>query len=125
MERDEEVAALRAENARLRDRIEQLEELNGMTIVAPICLGLTGQEARLIAFLMRRGQVTKEQVLIALYEARPEGDIPLLKIVDVFVCKVRRKLRPFGVSIRTFWGQGYGLDEADKARLLALGWGRA
>lgn len=30
-----------------------------------------------------------------------------LKIVDVFICHVRRKLRPLGIEIETMWGKGY------------------
>lgn len=29
------------------------------------------------------------------------------KIVDVFVCKARKKLKPLGLNIETAWGRGY------------------
>ena len=41
-------------------------------------------------------------------------DEPEPKIIDVFMCKLRRKMEDFGaigVSIDTVWGQGYILRE--------------
>ena len=31
------------------------------------------------------------------------------KIIDVQICKMRRKLTPIGISIETVWGEGYRL----------------
>ena len=46
------------------------------------------------------------------------GRLQIDKIdVDVFVCKVRRKLKPFGVAIRTIWGVGYAIDEPQRGLL--------
>jgi hypothetical protein len=36
------------------------------------------------------------------------------KILDVWVCKMRKKLKPFGINIKTHWG-GYEMPEASKA----------
>ncbi len=43
-----------------------------------------------------------------IYSGRSEE--PGIKIVDVFICKLRRKIKPFGVSINTIWGQGWALE---------------
>ncbi|MGB1177535.1 MAG: winged helix-turn-helix domain-containing protein, partial [Candidatus Puniceispirillaceae bacterium] len=43
-------------------------------------------------------------------------DEPEMKIIDVFICKLRRKLElagARGVSIDTVWGQGYILRETE------------
>jgi two-component system cell cycle response regulator CtrA len=47
-------------------------------------------------------------------------DEPESKIIDVFMCKLRRKLEKSGLAnahIQTVWGQGYVLrdDEMDQA----------
>ena len=48
--------------------------------------------------------------------ARDRGDDePEMKIVDVFVCHIRRKLKPFGIEIGTRWGVGYFMTPANKA----------
>ena len=47
-------------------------------------------------------------------------DKPEPKIIDVFICKLRRKLElagASGVSIDTVWGQGYILRETEAVKL--------
>lgn len=68
--------------------------------------GMTGKESALYRFLKaKKGAVaTKEQILTAIYGVA--DDMPEIKIVDVFVCKMRKKL-PAGEEVQTVWGQGY------------------
>lgn len=69
---------------------------------------LTKLECRLLEEVLTRGgkTVSKEMLLSAMYADRV--DEPELKIIDVFVCKVRRKLGEHGPKIiETVWGQGY------------------
>lgn len=74
---------------------------------------LTDQEQRLLRILGERKNlpVNKDVVTSALY--RTEADEPDTKIVDVLVCRIRRKLREAGASghIATHWGKGYSLRE--------------
>lgn len=102
----------------LRERVRQLEDaLIPPDVVVPLEWGLTASEARMFAFLTTRDIATKQQIHDALYGLRPDGDDPEMKIIDVFVCKARKKLSKFGVVIETHWGQGYGLrDRASYAR---------
>jgi len=78
-------------------------------------LPLTGKEFRIVEFLaLRKGSVlSKTAFLSHLYGGMDE---PEPKIIDVFVCKLRRKLEiagARGVSIDTVWGQGYILRETE------------
>ena len=61
---------------------------------------------------MRKGSVlTKEMFLNHLYSSMDE---PEIKIIDVFVCKLRKKLADAsgGVNyIETVWGRGYMLKD--------------
>jgi two-component system cell cycle response regulator CtrA len=102
------------ENALLRERIARLEECLGMTQAYPIELGLTPAEGRVFGVLMRRDIATKDAVMATLYSAlgKDEAD---LKITDVLICKIRKKVIPFGVSIKTVWGQGWTMPSASKA----------
>jgi two-component system cell cycle response regulator CtrA len=55
--------------------------------------------------------VTKEMFLNNLYGGRDE---PEIKIIDVFICKLRKKLAnvSFGKNyIETVWGRGYVLQQ--------------
>lgn len=69
---------------------------------------LTGKEYAILELLvLRRGMVlTKEAFLSHLYGGMDE---PEAKIIDVFICKLRRKLSDAGAPsvIGTVWGRGY------------------
>ncbi len=74
---------------------------------------LTGKEYAILELLsLRKGApVTKEMFLNHLYGGMDE---PELKIIDVFVCKLRKKLLAAtgGEShIETMWGRGYVLRD--------------
>lgn len=78
---------------------------------------LTRQEAALFDQLRKaRGAVrTKEQLLTSIYLV--DADEPEIKIIDVIVCKLRKKLTPLGVHIGTVWGHGYRLVATKQARV--------
>jgi two-component system cell cycle response regulator CtrA len=69
---------------------------------------LTPREYSVLELLvLRRGQVvTKDQFLSHLYGGMDE---PEMKIIDVFICKLRTRLSRVGAGglIGTVWGQGY------------------
>ncbi|MGE0289285.1 MAG: winged helix-turn-helix domain-containing protein [Bradyrhizobium sp.] len=109
---------LERENEELRERVRQLEDVLGMSFDVPVEWGLTASEARLIGMLLRREIVSKENALLCLYQTRPD-DMADPKIIDVFICKARKKLKPFGVEIRTVWGKGYLIDAETRARINA------
>ena len=73
---------------------------------------LTGKEFAILELLMlRRGATqTKEAFLNHLYGGMDEPDP---KIIDVFICKLRKKLADAGADnlIGTVWGRGYILRE--------------
>ena len=74
---------------------------------------LTNKEYAILELLaMRKGTVlTKEMFLNHLYSSMDE---PEIKIIDVFVCKLRKKLSKAsgGVNyIETVWGRGYMLKD--------------
>lgn len=74
---------------------------------------LTAKEYLILeALALRCGHTfTKEQLFDHLYQG---ADQPEIKIVDVFICKVRHKLEPSGADqqLETIWGRGYRLVEA-------------
>jgi len=69
---------------------------------------LTGKEYAILELLiMRKGMVlTKDVFLNHLYGGMDE---PEVKIIDVFICKLRKKLADAGAPnlIGTVWGRGY------------------
>lgn len=86
---------------------------------------LTGKEYAILELLMlRKGVVlTKEMFLNHLYGGMDE---PEAKIIDVFICKLRKKLAGYGADdlITTVWGRGYMMRDP-AARVGAEGGGFA
>jgi two-component system cell cycle response regulator CtrA len=82
-------------------------DVNGMRV------GLTGKEYQILELLsLRKGAIlTKEVFLSHLYGGRDE---PEMKIIDVFICKLRKKLAAASAGkhhIETVWGRGYMLRD--------------
>src|SRR5246127_5271385 len=84
---------------------------------------LTGKEYQMLELLsLRKGTtLTKEMFLNHLYGGMDE---PELKIIDVFICKLRKKLANASNGknyIETVWGRGYVLREPseDEAKIPA------
>lgn len=63
---------------------------------------------------------SKSRIFEALYAMRSSLDLPEPKIVDVMVCKLRKKLDALGVEIETIWGWGYRLSPASREALAEL-----
>jgi two-component system, cell cycle response regulator CtrA len=84
---------------------------------------LTGKEYHILELLsLRKGMtVSKEMFLNQLYGGMDE---PEIKIIDVFICKLRKKLADASNGkdyIETVWGRGHALREPheDKAKISA------
>ena len=81
---------------------------------------LTGKEYQMLELLaLRKGStLTKEMFLNHLYGGMDE---PELKIIDVFICKLRKKLANASAGrnyIETVWGRGYVAREPSAAEEL-------
>jgi two-component system cell cycle response regulator CtrA len=70
-------------------------------------------------FLLQNKAPRKATFMTALYSLRPEDEIGE-KIVDVYICKIRKKLSPMGIEIETSWGKGYLLRDDTKEKLKEL-----
>ena len=82
---------------------------------------LTGKEYQMLELLsLRKGTtLTKEMFLNHLYGGMDE---PELKIIDVFICKLRKKLAAAADGkhhIETVWGRGYVLRDPSEAQVAA------
>ncbi len=77
-------------------------------------LRMTNKEYAILELLvLRKGSVvSKDAFLSHLYGGMDE---PEMKIIDVFVCKVRKKLQAAGAShlLATIWGRGFILRDAE------------
>ena len=88
--------------------------------IAGIPVQLTGKEYAVLELMAIRpgSAITKEMFLNAIYGGMDEPD---LKIIDVFVCKLRKKLADASGGknyIETIWGRGYVLRAPEEVRPL-------
>ncbi len=86
--------------------------------IKQIRVNLTGKEYQMLELLsLRRGTtITKEMFLSQLYGGMDE---PEIKIIDVFMCKIRKKLAIASGGkdyIETVWGRGYLLREPQEVK---------
>jgi two-component system cell cycle response regulator CtrA len=119
--RDELIARIHAITRRSRGHAASLIEVGELTLnldsktveIGGEPVHLTGKEYQMLELLMlRKGTtLTKEMFLNHLYGGMDE---PELKIIDVFICKVRKKLAAATGGkefIQTIWGRGYCLRD--------------
>jgi two-component system cell cycle response regulator CtrA len=107
------------------DSLVQLGDLGvnlatGDVSFSDAAIRLTRKEFSILELMVRRRNqmVTKQTILNHLYGGTDE---PCAKIVDVFVCKLRKKLEHAGLvgAITTIWGGGYMMAEMN-ARIPAI-----
>jgi two-component system cell cycle response regulator CtrA len=83
-----------------------------------VCVNLTRKEYQMLELLSLRSgtTLTKEMFLNQLYGGMDE---PEIKIIDVFICKLRKKLAIASGGkdyIETVWGRGYLLREPQEVK---------
>jgi two-component system, cell cycle response regulator CtrA len=119
--RDELIARVRAVIRRTQGKEPTVITVDDLSVnldaktaeVAGNRVHLTGKEYELLEMLaVRKGTtLTKEMILNQLYGGMDE---PSLKIIDVFVCKLRKKLATASGGknyVATTWGRGYSLAD--------------
>lgn len=83
-------------------------------------IGLTEREQTYLDAIMERNIASREDIIRELYG---KNNAPDWKILDVYVCFIRKKLEPLGITIETVFGVGYTIPEASKeivrSRMLA------
>ena len=123
-DRAELVARVKAIVRRSRGLAENVIKVGKMTVdlnakkvfISEKLLPLTSKVYALIVLLALKkgGTVSKESFLSKIYGGMDE---PEIKIIDVFLCKIRKKIEKITTDetyIHTVWGRGYTLEEKKK-----------
>lgn len=108
----EEIRSLKIKLSESEEKVQQLKKLLlPPDWEPPLELRLTKQESIVLGCLFKGdgGSVSKDHILCVLYNL--SDDPPDDKIVDVWVCKMRAKVKPYGITVTTVWGRGYALDK--------------
>jgi two-component system cell cycle response regulator CtrA len=125
--KDELVARIHAIVRRSAGHAESVVQVGDLKVrldakraeIAGNSVNLTGKEYAILELLaLRQGStLTKEMFLNHLYGGMDE---PEIKIIDVFICKLRKKLAGFSGGkdyIETVWGRGYVLRDPLEVRI--------
>ena len=120
-DRDELVACIQAIVRRSKRLLQAVIQTGDLIVnldaktaeINNVPLHLTTKEYEILELMsLRKGTTfTKEMFLNQLYGGMNE---PVAKIIDVFICKLRKKLADASngqVYIATQWGRGYSLHE--------------
>ena len=111
-------ASFAQENEYLRAQVRQLQDALGVGLLWPAEWRLTVRETALLGILVAREIATYDGIMCALYGDCP--DPPCEAIIRVFIYKLRRKIAPHGITIRTRRGQGLSIPAEQRKRLRAL-----
>jgi two-component system, cell cycle response regulator CtrA len=119
------IARVHAIVRRSRGHAQSVVQIGDITVnvdaktvhIKQVRVNLTGKEYQMLELLsLRRGTtITKGMFLSQLYGGMDE---PEIKIIDVFMCKIRKKLATASNGkdyIETVWGRGYLLREPEEA----------
>lgn len=111
--------------AELRERIDELEETirqlrdelvpQESWLWFPREWKMTPTQAKVLAFIMARspGMAKREALLTNCFSVIGGDDLPEIKIVDVVICQLRKRMAPLAIDIRTVWGNGYEISKRD------------
>jgi hypothetical protein len=80
---------------------------------------LTSSEARLVRELLDGKLKTRMALHNATYGADPNGG-PEISVIDVFISKLRKKLKIKAVEIHTVMGEGYRMESHNIARIMKI-----
>lgn len=109
-----ETARLRDRLAEAQERIRQLTDAFAPKPQFPAEWRLTPQQVRLVSILARHEYpVHREAIELALYADGPEP--PHFDVIKSQICQIRRKLKPFGITIETRYGFGWRLPPESRA----------
>lgn len=98
-------------------------DVDAMLFACHSVLRVTRMQGVVLTTLARKKGLgcTKEHLVSAMAGYRSAAkDEPDKKLVDVMICNIRKKLKGFGINIRTIHGQGYALDKGHRERLMLV-----
>ncbi|GGC90587.1 winged helix-turn-helix domain-containing protein [Chelatococcus reniformis] len=91
---DRTLADLREENEELREQVRQLQEMLAPRLPIPIEWRLTVSERRFVEALYRRDVCARDLLFGVVCGAVETTG----QVIDVHACRIRKKVRPFGID---------------------------
>jgi len=79
---------------------------------------ITRQQALLLVVMLKRPRATKEVLHAAAQAVHAPGHETSHKLVDVVICKLRKRMKRWGYEVHTIWAGGYFLSLDDRKEIL-------
>jgi DNA-binding response OmpR family regulator len=115
------IAFLENQLSVLQDKYDMLRMEFGQHLNFPSVFKLTNSQATVLGVIMARPRASVSMIMAALYSHRlDEPESEALRIVCVFVFQLRKKLKPFGLTIKNLWNVGYFMEQEDKRIVLNM-----
>lgn len=116
----QEIDQLKRQLREAHEKIAELEALlqNDPASLARRYAGYTPQESKIIGMLLSFNVVLKDKIMEVLYDESDNAPDP--KIADVYICKIRKKLEPYEIEIKTAWGTGWFMEPYHRFKLKEL-----
>lgn len=119
-----EINRLRAENEQLRDRVEEMEQALGLRMKVPpgFVISTNGRRQvwHFICALARRGTLTRQAAIVALWGDLHPDERPDPHTLDAYACGARKFLDRHGVTFNTQWGEGWSMTRPMRIRTEAI-----
>lgn len=100
-----------------------LDTDEGLSFAFARCFKATRLEAAVLVLMLRRNDVTKEQVHHVIEQSRTrknDNEETDIKMVDVVICHIRKKLKARAITVETVWGIGYRFGTTDRAMIMGI-----
>lgn len=97
-----------------KEKIRMLQKEISYDESCPHWLNLTASEWETLSIILKRGVGRRETIMMMLFgnNQNPPG----AAIIDVFVNRIRKKLKPYNISIDAVWGEGFKISPDGKRR---------
>lgn len=112
-----EIATLRRQLDEANETIRQMREVREVNPLLGV-LGLTKNECEILSAIVDHGRISREQLFVRVWGARRDPPDP--QIIDVHLCRIRKRLKPYGMRIKTLWGAGWEMSKDDCERVREL-----
>lgn len=103
----------------LRYQVAEFRAALGLTQQFPRKFRLTPHEAKVLGILVKREIASRDFIYRTMYADEWMKDREP-KIIEVYLSNMRKKLRPFDITIQNDYGHGWFLSAGDKARIAKL-----
>jgi two-component system, cell cycle response regulator CtrA len=94
------------------------ENREALHLAAMQLFSLPPSGARVLVKLLETERTSREVLHVAL--SRTSDPVSEIKIVDVAICSMRKRLKKFGIEIVTLWAYGFQLSTEHRRRALDL-----